>query len=119
MAAFSRLLIRLRAASGGDLDLILILAVIGERHFARRVDPTTPTREGLGFTETTPTPSINVLSLAEYTGLPRETMRRKVAKLRDRGWVVIDGKGNLSPTGEAAMALSDGTEATMEFIESL
>lgn len=85
VAAFSRLLIVLRDEFEGDLDGALILAVIGDRHFARRVRPDAPTYETLGFTEATCTPSINTLSIAQYTGIPRETTRRKVAALVRRG----------------------------------
>jgi hypothetical protein len=119
VAAFSRLMIALRREFDGDLDMALILAVIGERHFARRTRPDAPTYDTLGHTETTPTPSINALSLSQYTGIPRETARRKVAALIKRGWVVADRRGSLSPTPEAAADLRRATDEALGFMATM
>ena len=119
VAAFSRLMIALRRELDGDLDMALILAVIGERHFARRTRPDAPTYDTLGFTETTQTPSINALSLSQYTGIPRETARRKVAALVERGWVVSDRRGSLSPTPRAANDLRRATDEALGFIRMM
>lgn len=115
----AQLLIALRKVCDGDLDKALIMAVIGDRHFARRVSSQTPTLEGLGETEVTPGPSVNALSIAQFTDIPRETVRRKVNALVEIGWVSADPKGNLMPTKTAAMALQDGTDATIKFIERM
>ena len=115
--AFSRLLIALRAEVGGDLDMVLILAVIGERHFARRNCSSGPIDETSVSTETVPGPSINTYSLAQYTQIPRETVRRKVAALIERGWVVCDARGNLGPTKLVVSDLAKGTDAALRFIE--
>lgn len=117
LTAFSKLLIQIRDAVGGDLDLALILAVIGERHFARRMDPDAPTYETMGATETPPGDSINTLSLAQYTGIPRETARRKIAHLTDLGWVEVDDRGNLVPTAQVAKDLRGGTDAAIAFLD--
>lgn len=37
----------------------------------------------------------NVLSIAEATGIPRETVRRKVARLIDKGWLARDERKRL------------------------
>lgn len=37
----------------------------------------------------------NAFSIAQATGIPRETVRRKVASLTRRGWMVKDAGGNL------------------------
>lgn len=119
LVAFSKFLICLRDAVGGDLELALILAVIGERHFAHRRDPDTPTYESIGLTETTPGDRINTLSLAQYTGIPRETARRKVGHLIDLGWVTVDERGNLVPTAQAAKDLQGGTDAAIAFLDHI
>lgn len=85
--ALVRPLTVLRRETDGDLDLLLIFAVIGERHFARKVDPMAPTYKTLGSTKVTQSPSVNAYSIAQYTGIPRETVRRKVRHLTARGWV--------------------------------
>lgn len=37
----------------------------------------------------------NTFSIAQATGIPRETVRRKVASLTRRGWLVKDADGSL------------------------
>lgn len=119
VAAFSQLLIALRRVAGGDLDLVLILCVIGELHFARRADPSHPRYDGFGRTPVTDAPTTNAYSLSAYTGMPRETARRKVAILVDRGWVSADARGNLAPTPGVAAALAEGTDAAVAFLEKI
>ena len=115
----SHLLITLRKACGGDLDKALIMAVIGERHFAKRVSKDTPKLDSLGATEVTPGPSVNALSIAQFTEIPRETVRRKVKALVERGWVRVDRQGNLTPTQKAAVDLKLGTKAALTFIDRI
>lgn len=117
--AFSRLMIVLRAKCWGDLDAALILAVVGERHFARRVCPNTPTPETLGSTPVNDAPTINSYSLSQYTGIPRETVRRKVTTLVERGWLTCDDRGNLAPTTKAAEELQEATDMTMTLIRTM
>ncbi|MCK0163257.1 hypothetical protein [Marinobacter sp. S6332] len=101
--AFSDLLITLRAELGNDLDLVLIMAVISERHYARANHA----------------PGINALSLAMYADIPRETVRRKVAKLIGKGWVKCNDQGILSPTPQAAIDLANGTAATLRYLSAV
>lgn len=109
----------LRKEFDGDLDLLLIFAVIGERHFVRKVNPDSPTYKTLGSTKVTQSPSVNAYSIAQCTDIPRETVRRKVGHLTTRGWVTCDTKGNLSPTQKAAQDLSIGTDETVRFINTV
>ncbi len=115
----ARLLTVLRREFDGDLDMALILAVIGERHFTKRLSASTPTLETLGSTKVSGAPSVNSYSIAQFTSIPRETTRRKVAALIGRGWVARDAQGNLSPTAKAAADLVKGTEATIQFIAEM
>jgi hypothetical protein len=48
----------------------------------------------------------NAFSIAQATGIPRETVRRKIASLTRRGWMVKDAGGNLfvSPRTHEAFA---------------
>lgn len=41
--------------------------------------------------------------VAERTGLPRETVRRRIAELMDRGYVSADGRGRVQLTGERVL----------------
>jgi hypothetical protein len=62
---------------GGDLAQMLILAVIGQSHLsAVRGQPGDAVAYG-----------VSALRIADVTGLPRETARRKLAKLAERGWI--------------------------------
>ncbi len=69
-------------AFNGDLQEVLVLAVVGQvfMHVRRQdgVDPATITR------------SIAASRIADITGIPRQTVRRKLASLGARGWVEQD-----------------------------
>ncbi|MGV8961361.1 MAG: hypothetical protein ACOH1V_13430 [Stenotrophomonas sp.] len=115
--AFSKLLITLRAQFDNDINSALIMAVIADRHYSALA-------QSKGQTDTSPAPAsskgrlgINTLSIALYTEIPRETVRRKVAALVEKGWVKCDARGNLSPTPQAAIDLESATAATVEFLD--
>ena len=82
-----------RAACGGDVDKFLIMLVIAMRTtehegFARYSQAQLLSGEVPIF----PSLGTNVRSVAESTGTPRETVRRKVGELVEAGW--ISRKGN-------------------------
>jgi hypothetical protein len=121
VSAFARLLIVLRDAFGGDLDQLLILTVIGDRHHQLRQDlaslryatfAETPWRDSESAT-------INIHSVATFTGIPRETVRRKVGALIGRGWVERDPGGDLHPTAQAALDLRPCTEAALDYLRTV
>jgi DNA-binding IclR family transcriptional regulator len=93
----------------GDLDRVLILLVICERSKLRG-----PRR---GWT--------NIRSIAESTGLPRETVRRKVVQLADEGLISREGNRlTLLPAAESAAqatraAIVDMAAANAELAERL
>lgn len=117
--AFSELLIRLRSDLGRDLDMVLILAVIAERHYAAIDALKRPDRPAADPAAAREQCGINALSVALYAGIPRETARRKIAALIEKGWVDRDAAGALSPTARAARDLADGTAATLRYIRSV
>lgn len=123
VAAFSKLLLALRREFDGDLDLLLILAVIGERHHALEDRENLDAIDLDSFSTTSPheieRPTVNVQSVADYTGIPRETVRRKVAALIKRGWVRREEDGDLHPTAKAATDLRTSTEAAYAYIRTL
>ncbi len=53
----------------------------------------------------------NAFSIAQATGIPRETVRRKVAALVKKGWLVQDADANLIATSQATADLGPGTLA--------
>jgi hypothetical protein len=121
VGSLTRFLIHCRQHFDGDLDLFLVLAVIGDRSFASGVvsidmDYKTfidPERE-----RTQPQP-INSLSISAFSRIPRETVRRKVQELIDRGWVQRDELGHLSATRQAAAQLAPLTEISMDYLAQM
>lgn len=119
---FAELLIALRRHFLGDLDLMLVLAVIGSRTLpARRL-------EGMSYAEfadgrvgrLTHNPNFtNVQSVAECSGIPRETVRRKVRELEMLGWVRRQEGGYLVVSEEAREALAPATEATLGYLAAI
>lgn len=94
------------AAFGGDLDSVLILAVLGQRRLeVLRGEPgqlAEPHRHAM-----------SALRIADVSGIPRETVRRKLDGLRQRGWVekharfgwYVVGDSGSSPAREALREL--------------
>jgi len=77
-----------RAAFEGDLDRALIFLVVALRTAEHRKTQDLRLEDVLaGQVESYPSLLTNVRSIAESTGIPRETVRRKVAALIDRGWL--------------------------------
>lgn len=80
---------RLRAmyqAYDGDLTLCLVLCEIASRNTERFYDK----RRGYqpaSFNGQRQYLPCNALSISDVTGIPRETVRRKLAKLVDLGWI--------------------------------
>lgn len=123
VTAFVDLLLVLRQEFDGDLDMMLILAIIGDRRIWQRACKEDVSYAGLGKTPlplvATDAVSINVLSIANFTGIPRETVRRKVAALIERGWVDREDNGDLCPTRKAAIDLQAGTDATIAYVRAI
>ena len=77
-----------------DLQSVLVLAVVGQMELEARIrsnfheDGEMPAGLLKG-----PPPRINASSIAEVTGIPRETVRRKLEGLAERQWVARDSKG--------------------------
>lgn len=86
--AFTSLLIVCREHFDGDLDEMLILSIIGDRTLvAQRFEGLSYDDFRSGRRNDSRRKVINVQSIADCSGIPRETVRRKVARLIERGWV--------------------------------
>lgn len=95
----------------GDLDAVLVLLVVFQRAnqhpaFARL----RPADLGAGGGDQIPSLPLNIQSIADSTGIPRETVRRKVKALVERGWVIREG-GQLRLAGEGYRAVAPAREA--------
>jgi biotin operon repressor len=119
-AQFCDLLITLRRQFGGDLDRMLVLAVIGSRNLAwgRIAGLSYGQFKALEWQKLQAAP-INLQSIADYSGIPRETVRRKVQELQRAGWVLKRDDGYLIATTQAAADLAPATEATMKYLVAI
>lgn len=109
-----RLLQALRAACGGDLEVNIILLAVAERtaahpDFRNLSDAERMASDGRPF----PTLGVNVRSIADSTGMPRETVRRKVSALLHSGWFTQTPQG-LTFTAKAYRALAPGREEIVQ-----
>ena len=118
--ALCELLIVLRKQFSGDLDLMLILAIISSRAL--------PTRQASNMTysefisdvsKDRADQPINIQSIAECSGIARETVRRKVHKLDQLGFIQRDPSGMLTITDQAIQQLKPATEASLHYLIAL
>lgn len=98
-------LLRLHREFDGDLEQVILLGEIGHHNAANRGAGSAAGAAGAGAkgagrgAELQP---CNAYSLSQATGIPRETVRRKVAKLARRGWVRCNAKSEIFVTPAAA-----------------
>ena len=64
----------------GDLTKVLVLAVLGQRHIEAQISAQKDKAAGQPS-------AMSALRIADVTGLPRETVRRKLEALSGLGWV--------------------------------
>jgi hypothetical protein len=113
--AFARLLVTLRRDFGGDLDAMLVLLTL-----SLGTD-----REGWAdalrgdFAPSPQTRLTNTQSIALASGIPRETVRRKLEAMQTGGWIVRDGAGNWTPTPRAAIDLRESSRETIGFLRAV
>lgn len=114
------LLIECRKAIG-DLDTVLLLSAIGDRSMSSRKTDWSRTDEELYRKwEKRPAPeNINLQSLSDFTGVPRETARRKVSELIERGWVERTSEGYFVVTRKCAADLEPATERGIEYLADM
>ena len=116
-----RLLSNLRAAFDGDLDAVLILAVVGSAVLPRhRLSSDVSYNQFLaGEARRELTTPLNTHSIVQITGIPRETVRRKLSKLQERSWAVRDAKGYWSIGDDARRDLEPMTDLSLEYLSTL
>jgi hypothetical protein len=113
--AFARLLSTLRREFGGDLDAMLVLLTL-----SLGTD-----REGWAdalrgdFAPSPRTRLTNTQSIALASGIPRETVRRKMEAMQARGWIMRNEAGNWTPTSRAATDLRESSRETIGFIRAI
>lgn len=120
-AAFARYLVECRAACDGDLDLFLVMTIIGERTFNARNVPEAMSQEEFytGTVRDVRPLAINLQSISDYSGIPRETVRRKLETLLAKGWIERDERKFITATDQANASLRGLTEATLRYLREL
>jgi hypothetical protein len=95
-------LIRVHAAFEGDLTAALVLGTIGQHYIQRFYDerardsPVGLDRLVDDGEHVSRVRACNALSVSAATGIPRETVRRKVRWLERKGWVTIGPRGQIT-----------------------
>jgi hypothetical protein len=89
---------------GGDLEELMIMAIVGQMHLRARLDALP--EAGKGSPKSPITASISASRIADVTGIPRETVRRKLLVLEQWGWIERDtqAKWRLSMDGDLPVA---------------
>ena len=101
------LLSRIYHAFEGDMVAAIVLGEIAHRNveaWLARYENAEEQLQDPGRRETLMRPC-NALSIAESCGLPRETVRRKIVKLIDRGYIIH--KGEVLCEGSAEFLATD------------
>ncbi|MBK1706454.1 helix-turn-helix domain-containing protein [Halochromatium glycolicum] len=86
---------------------MLVLGIIGSRTLARgRIDGMTYNDfMSLARPNDEPAP-INLQSIADYSGIPRETVRRKIRDLEQSGWIIRRDNSFLIASSKCARDLA-------------
>jgi hypothetical protein len=110
---FTWFLIQCRRYFNGDMDRLLIFCVIRDKDLSAK------NKHGdLGHagSRTEAEKPFSLQSIADRSGLPRETARRKLQDLTALGWVERDERGNFSTTAKAATDLAPLTKISLRTI---
>ena len=91
--------------SGGDIDKLMIMIVVGLRSLAHPVFKHRRMRDVAASGGLIPTLGINSRSISDSLPIARESVRRKVSALLDAGWLHREG-GHLHLTREGLAALT-------------
>lgn len=118
--AFLPLLIDLRRVFGNDLDKVIILSVIGQQMLR---DPAMPALSH-DDAQRGPFPdwqgrTTNIDALARATGIPRESVRRKVGELIAEDLVVRTDAGGLAVQAGASARLASSTLVTIAMLDTI
>ena len=121
VGSLTKFLIACRKTFDGDIDMFLVLAVIGDRTFSQR--HADPEMDYEGFRSDgparTPALDINLRSIADFSGIPRETVRRKINQLVKLGWVKKQRDGAFHATSKAKKELEPLTLASIQYLSAM
>jgi len=108
-------LVTLRRDFDGDLDMMLVLLTLSlgtrRENWVEALQAEAPA--------TLPTGLTNTQSIALATGIPRESVRRKLETMRTKGWISRGADGNWAPEARAAQDLRASSGETLSFLRAL
>lgn len=116
--SLTQFLIDCRRHFDGDIDLFLVLCVIGDRSFSARHAPADIDFENWSSTsvEDIRSEEINVQSISDFSGIPRETVRRKLNILIEKAWMDRDERGYITATDKAKEDLAPLTVSSLVYL---
>lgn len=113
--AFARLLVTLRRDFDGDLDAMLVLLTLS---LGTDREGWAPALLG-NHVASVQKRLTNTQSIALASGIPRETVRRKLDAMEKRGWIARDETGHWAPTPTASKDLRASSRETISFIRAI
>jgi hypothetical protein len=117
---FLTLLVELRRVFGNDMDKVMILSAIGQQMLRDPAMPTMPLEVantvGPGVHSDRRT---NIDALARATGIPRESVRRKVNELTEAGLVRRADDGGIVIADGAAARLATSTDVEVAMLDRI
>jgi hypothetical protein len=117
VGSLTQFLIECRRHFDGDMDMFLVLCVIGDRTFSqRKADPSVDYESFRATAVSTPPEDINIRSIADFSGIPRETVRRKVGQLEEKGWIARKDDGFIVATLKAKQDLEPLTLTSIKYV---
>jgi hypothetical protein len=103
-----------RQSCDGDLDKLLIVLAVAMRTAEHSAIESYDLEDVLsGRVTTFPSLSTNVRSISDSTGIPKESVRRKVQALVDAGWIVRQDN-SLSLAPQASRGLTPFREQVLQ-----
>jgi hypothetical protein len=118
---FTEHFIRVYKAFDGDLTAAIVLGTIGQYNY-RRYYAEVGSRAPGGFHQLAAKGAhldyarpCNAMSISQSTGIPRETVRRKIRELIARGWLRRKGRDELFVTQAPARHFAEFDLETLEY----
>lgn len=117
---FLTLLVELRRVFGNDLDKVIILSAIGQQMLLDRHVPDRPYDDWILHPMKERHGKVtNIDAIARATGIPRESVRRKVNELIADRMVVRTERNELSPAPGVAARLAKSTDISVGMLDTM
>jgi hypothetical protein len=121
VSSLTQFLIACRLHFDGDLDLFLVLCIIGDRTFSARHAPPDMDFErwNSANVKNVRSEDINAQFISDFSSIPRETVRRKLNALVEKGWVTRDEQGFVTATDKAKIDLAPLTQSSLNYLTKM